>query len=297
MSSFIYFYKCAQTHIFIILVLILTWEWECQSAKSTSSSKSKRSNPLLSSNKFNHLDKDPHPLPDTNFDFNFNWDKDPPKFISQLDLEVKWEDEEDGEGVTLAPPSRVSIKNVTVNQGVDILDPMTKLITKVANHSFHGVMNNNNENHKEGEDSTGSCTCEEVRSIINNFRAEQLQTTTATPVPPPQSRFHKGDYDDHHDHDHWSNGNGDSNGNGYDNDHRKKRGCKRCKGQKGEPGLTVVGPKGEPGHPGMLPYHLLRPERLKGEKGLPGPRGLPGQCPTTCSPGSGPIPPAIDLRK
>lgn len=70
---------------------------------------------------------------DSKFDFDFKWDHDPPDLISQFDLEVKWDDETEP-GST---PKKVSLQNISMNNGNDIMGPLTQLITTVANHSFH----------------------------------------------------------------------------------------------------------------------------------------------------------------
>lgn len=75
---------------------------------------------------------------DTNFDFNFKWDEEPPEFISQLDLEVKWDDDED---YSVNKSSKVSLRNVTVNGDYDITGPITNMITQVVNHSYHERLN------------------------------------------------------------------------------------------------------------------------------------------------------------
>lgn len=103
----------------------------------------------------NQIDSDVHhnnlheEMMDSKFDFNFKWDEEPPEFISQLDLEVKWED---GEGGTESTPSRVSIRNVTMDHDYDITIPMTKLITSVASKSLGNVQNEVHPSHEQKKD-------------------------------------------------------------------------------------------------------------------------------------------------
>ncbi|CAL8131464.1 unnamed protein product [Orchesella dallaii] len=86
------------------------------------------SNQIDSKGTKDHADME---MVDSKFDFNFKWDEEPPKVISQLDLEMTWDDE------TNATPSKVSIYNITTDH--DITGPLTQLITTVANSSFHDM--------------------------------------------------------------------------------------------------------------------------------------------------------------